>query len=118
MKQDDPGIEWVEEPKLGLAGKMYLPLVTQGLTTTLKHLKRTVAGAPVTVSYPDEEPEIDEDTMPPDLITALLEPLHPPRLYRYGGGDFDEHDNVIEQHPEVAARMRDLAVAKWPEAPV
>ena len=34
MKSDDPNITWIEEPKLGLAGKMYLPLFVQGLTTT------------------------------------------------------------------------------------
>ena len=34
MKNDDPEIKWIEEPKLGLAGKMYLPLFVQGLTTT------------------------------------------------------------------------------------
>ena len=28
MKATDPAIRWVEEPKLGLAGKMYLPLIT------------------------------------------------------------------------------------------
>ena len=29
MKPDDPNIKWIEEPRLGLAGKMYLPLVNQ-----------------------------------------------------------------------------------------
>ncbi len=38
MSPDDPNIRWIEEPKLGLAGRMYLPLVVQGLTTTVKHL--------------------------------------------------------------------------------
>ena len=33
MKADDPNVMWLEEPKLGLAGKMYLPLFVQGLTT-------------------------------------------------------------------------------------
>jgi NADH-quinone oxidoreductase subunit I len=60
MRQEDPGVKWVEAPKLGLAGKMYLPMFTQGLTTTLKHLARTLVGAPVTVSYPDQEPEIGD----------------------------------------------------------
>ena len=58
MKNDDKDIEWVEEPKLGLAGKMYLPMFLDGLTTTFKHLVRSVSGNTVTVSYPDEEPEI------------------------------------------------------------
>lgn len=55
MKPDDPAIRWVEEPKLGLSGKMYLPLFFQGLTTTAKHL----VSPKVTVSYPDVEPKID-----------------------------------------------------------
>ena len=54
MNENDPNIKWVEEPKLGLAGRMYLPLIVGGLTTTVKHLVRPK----VTVSYPDEEPEI------------------------------------------------------------
>lgn len=54
MKSDDSNIHWVEEPQLGLAGRMYLPLVAGGLTTTGRHL----VSPKVTVSYPDEEPEI------------------------------------------------------------
>ena len=50
MKPDDPNITWIEEPELGLAGKMYLPLIAQGLTTTVKHL----FSPKVTVSYPEE----------------------------------------------------------------
>ena len=55
MREDDPDIKWVEEPQLGLAGRMYLPLLVGGLTTTFKYLLRPK----VTVSYPDEEPRID-----------------------------------------------------------
>ncbi len=54
MKADDPRIHWIAEPKLGLAGSMYLPLVVGGLVTTAKHL----LSPKVTVSYPDQEPEI------------------------------------------------------------
>lgn len=57
MREDDPNIKWVPEPQLGLAGKMYLPMFVQGLTTTFKHLARTLSGGSVTVSYPDQEPE-------------------------------------------------------------
>ena len=53
MKPDDPNISWIEEPQLGLAGKLYLPLFLQGLTTTFKHLQRSLSGNVVTVSYPD-----------------------------------------------------------------
>ena len=58
MKPDDPNIKWIPEPELGLAGKMYLPLIAQGLTTTWKHLTKSLRGDVVTVSYPDEEPKI------------------------------------------------------------
>ena len=55
MKTDDANIKWVDEPKLGLAGRMYLPLILDGLRTTSKHL----VSPKVTVSYPDEEPRIE-----------------------------------------------------------
>jgi NADH-quinone oxidoreductase subunit I len=54
MKTDDPDITWVEEPKLGLSGRMYLPLLVQGLTTTARHL----VSKKVTVSFPEERPQI------------------------------------------------------------
>ncbi len=57
MQSTDPDIYWVEEPKLGLAGRMYLPLFFQGLTTTTKHL----VAPKVTVSYPDESPQIGNE---------------------------------------------------------
>jgi NADH-quinone oxidoreductase subunit I len=58
MNATDPAIKWIEEPKLGLSGQMYLPLIAQGLTTTWKHLAKSLRGEVVTVSYPDEEPKI------------------------------------------------------------
>jgi len=54
MKSDDPSIDWLEEPKLGFAGSMYLPLFADGLRTTAKHL----VGPKVTVQFPEERPEI------------------------------------------------------------
>jgi NADH-quinone oxidoreductase subunit I len=57
VKVDDPNIRWAEEPKLGLAGKMFLPLIAQGLATTARHL----VSKKVTVSYPEEEPEIGNE---------------------------------------------------------
>ena len=54
MKDDDPKLRWIEEPKLGLSGKSYLPLFIEGLTTTLRHLFRRK----VTVEFPEERPEI------------------------------------------------------------
>ena len=58
MKPDDPSITWIPEPKLGMIGKMFLPLFAQGLTTTFKHLKKSLGGSTVTVSYPEQEPTI------------------------------------------------------------
>ena len=58
MKVDDPNITWIDEPRLGASGKMYLPMFIQGLTTTFKHLAKSLMGDVVTVSYPDQEPEI------------------------------------------------------------
>jgi NADH-quinone oxidoreductase subunit I len=54
MKANDPDILWLEEPSLGITGKMYLPLFVQGLSTTVKHL----FSPKVTVSFPDERPTI------------------------------------------------------------
>ena len=54
MKPNDPNIRWIEEPRLGLSGRMYLPLVVQGLTTTARHL----VSKKVTVSFPEERPHI------------------------------------------------------------
>ena len=54
MKPDDPNIQWIEEPKLGLAGKMYLPLFVQGFATTTRHL----FGPKVTVSFPEARPKV------------------------------------------------------------
>ena len=54
MRRDDPKIEWIEQPKLGLAARMYLPLFVQGLTTTARHL----VSPKVTVSFPEERPKL------------------------------------------------------------
>lgn len=54
MKPDDPNIRWIDEPPLGLAGKMYLPLFVQGFATTTRHL----FGPKVTVSFPEARPKI------------------------------------------------------------
>jgi NADH-quinone oxidoreductase subunit I len=54
MEANDPAVHWLDEPKLGLAGRMYMPLLVDGLTTTVRHL----FGPKVTVSFPEERPEI------------------------------------------------------------
>ena len=56
MKPDDERIRWIEEPKLGVSGKTYLPLLVGGVTTTVKHL----LGAKMTVQFPEERHEMAE----------------------------------------------------------
>ncbi len=58
MQSNDTDILWIEEPKLGLSGKIYLPMFVQGLSTTFRHMARAIKGDVVTVSYPDQEPAI------------------------------------------------------------
>jgi NADH-quinone oxidoreductase subunit I len=55
MKSDDPNIQWVEPPRLGLAGKSYLLLFLQGITTALKHL---FFRRKVTVKSPEQRHEV------------------------------------------------------------
>jgi NADH-quinone oxidoreductase subunit I len=58
MKPDDPAILWVQEPKLGLFDKLYLPAIVSGLGITARH----VAQRKVTVQCPEQRHE------PPDPI--------------------------------------------------
>lgn len=55
MQPNDPDIHWVDEPKLGLTGRMYLPLVVHGLRITTKHL----FSKKMTRYFPEERPEFD-----------------------------------------------------------
>lgn len=59
MKPTDKNIAWVGEPRLGLAGRSYLLLFAQGLTTTLKHLFRRKR----TVQSPERRHEIPDPLM-------------------------------------------------------
>ena len=47
-------VRWLQEPKVGLAEKLYLPAIAQGLQTTMKHLFRTK----VTQQYPEQQPDL------------------------------------------------------------
>jgi NADH-quinone oxidoreductase subunit I len=51
-------VRWVEEPKLGLLEKLYLPAIVEGLQTTMKHLWRTTKGQEVTQQFPEEQPRL------------------------------------------------------------
>ncbi len=59
MRENDPAIRWVNESRLTPKERLYLPLFFEGLTTTLRHLGRSLTGKVATVSYPDVEPKID-----------------------------------------------------------
>src|SRR5262249_2454318 len=54
MPIKDSDIHWVQEPRMGLMEKLYLPAILQGLGTTVKHL----FGPKVTQQYPEEEPDL------------------------------------------------------------
>ncbi len=50
-------VKWIQEPKLGLMEKLYIPAIMDGLSTTVKHIFSTK----VTQQFPEERPE-----MPPN----------------------------------------------------
>jgi len=52
IKPDE--VRWVQEPKIGLMEKLYLPAVVQGLRTTVKHM----FSAKVTQQFPEERPKL------------------------------------------------------------
>lgn len=52
MPMTEADVTWVKEPKLGLLERLYLPIVSDGLTTTAKHLFQKKK----TESYPEQEP--------------------------------------------------------------
>jgi NADH-quinone oxidoreductase subunit I len=54
MPMTDADVRWVQEPKLGLFGQLYLPIVWDGLTTTLTHLVKPK----ITEQYPEQEPDL------------------------------------------------------------
>lgn len=47
-------VRWVEPPKLGLFENLYLPIVADGLKTTLAHMFQKK----VTEEYPEQEPKL------------------------------------------------------------
>jgi NADH-quinone oxidoreductase subunit I len=58
MKADDSNIRWIDQPKLGLLDKVYLPNILSGLGITGKH----VFQKKMTVQYP-EEPHVSPDPL-------------------------------------------------------
>jgi NADH-quinone oxidoreductase subunit I len=47
-------VQWIEEPKMGLAELLYLPAIAQGLGTTIGHIFRRK----ITEQYPEQEPNL------------------------------------------------------------
>jgi NADH-quinone oxidoreductase subunit I len=45
-------VKWLEEPKVGLWERLYLPAIAQGIGTTVKHLFKPK----ITERYPEQEP--------------------------------------------------------------
>ena len=45
-------VKWVEEPKMGILGQLYLPAIVTGLQTTVRHMFMPK----VTVEFPEQEP--------------------------------------------------------------
>ena len=56
MSPQDASIKWVQEPELGLAGRLYVTPFVDGLTTTIKHFFKTVGGEDFTQEFPEERP--------------------------------------------------------------
>ena len=54
MPISETEVRWVEEPKLGLFAQLYLPLVVDGLSTTVSHLFQRK----ITEEYPEVEPKL------------------------------------------------------------
>ncbi len=57
MPIKDSDVRWVEAPRMGLADRLYLPAIFQGLQTTVKHMFMPR----VTQQFPEQRP-----TMPPN----------------------------------------------------
>lgn len=49
---------WVEEPKLSLMDRLYVPAIVEGLKTTVRHMAKTMVGGEFTQQYPEEEPKL------------------------------------------------------------
>jgi NADH-quinone oxidoreductase subunit I len=54
MPIKEADVRWVEPPKMGLAERLYLPAIAEGLGTTLRHFFKPK----VTQQYPEEQPRL------------------------------------------------------------
>ncbi len=51
-------VRWVQEPKLNLWERLYVPAVAEGLKTTFRHMAQSMAGATFTQQFPEQEPKL------------------------------------------------------------
>jgi NADH-quinone oxidoreductase subunit I len=52
-------VQWVEEPKIGVLEKMYLPALFAGLKTTLTHaVEVAFMGGAITQQFPEQQPKL------------------------------------------------------------
>ena len=51
-------VRWVQEPKLNLWERLYLPAVAEGQKTTVRHMAQTMGGKTFTQQFPEEEPKL------------------------------------------------------------
>jgi NADH-quinone oxidoreductase subunit I len=58
IKPED--VTWVQEPKIGLFEQLYLPAISAGLGTTMRHLAETLVGknAIKTQQFPEQRPKL------------------------------------------------------------
>ncbi len=54
MPIEDKDVQWVEQPKIGLMEKLYLPAIFEGLKTTVGHMFTPK----VTQQYPEQRPQL------------------------------------------------------------
>jgi NADH-quinone oxidoreductase subunit I len=55
----DQDVKWVEEPKIGLLEKLYLPAIAEGLATTARHALAVATGTgAITVQFPEVRPRL------------------------------------------------------------
>src|SRR5271170_7231968 len=50
----DADVRWVKPPKLGLAERLFLPAIAEGLATTIKHIFQPN----VTQQFPEQRPDL------------------------------------------------------------
>src|SRR5262245_16244248 len=61
MPIDGKDVRWVEEPKMGLAEKLYLPAVFAGLATTFQHATDVMFRTGyITQQFPEEMPKLPQ----------------------------------------------------------